>query len=891
MFVLAEGTMMVETPRIRIASAPQLINVPANREASFLIALENESETGDDSWFEIIVDEATNPHGAELKIDGGFIGNGRMFLVRAGETLNKTVTVGIGPSEYDYRDIGIIIRSLCQNDPTSYFGAVADTAWLSVEFVPPVTNVAITQPRQNWIMNAENATGALMEINISDFDVNFPNFGYIQLEYRAAASPVWNTIVTFYPAHLYDNAQGVKENIGANANIVYHWDTSFIPDGAYELRATAASVNIDGSNNIIGQLSTFVTEAVEGYKDLTRPTSLGAPSPSNGILGAGTELSITFNEDIQTGMLTQNNFSISGVLNAQQIAEPSVGIALSGTNYAQTELPIFTSGSFSVETWFKRQPNTAGALFSYGGLSLGFNAEGNAVVTIADETLTSVEAIANDETWKYVAMSYDRDANTVSVFAADGDASRVMLADRQLTAEPQTQGRLTAGANAELNNGFTGAMSQLHFYGVKRSQADVAATQSLTKSGSEPGLTGIASPVIFDVLDEEVQTIALRRGWNWISTNVTNDAPSIFTQMKSSLGTAGELIKDRDAFVQQPGWLGSLTAITETSMYLVNVNADQSMMLSGKSADPATTSLTIGSQWNWIGYLPPFTLTLDHALAGTNPQAGDQIKGQTDFAVWTGASWIGSLRYMEPGKGYMYYSTTATQRTFNYPSDISLAVTGSISRSSTQQHWNVANVSQYPGNMTMVAVVENAGEEVKSDQIEIAAFSGQQVRGATMLKFEPTLNRYIGYLTIHGEGAESITLRVYDHANDAEHTPTNAPIAYATDARHGTPAAPYRITFGTDNGNGGGLLSNTPELTAPEAQVTIYPNPVNDRLYIDRPWETIDIVEIYDAGGRLVLKQSAFNEAAIEVSTLPAGVYFLNMKRGEDVVVKRFVKE
>jgi hypothetical protein len=182
--------------------------------------------------------------------------------------------------------------------------------------------------------------------------------------------------MTFYPSHLYPNATGLKEDIGTRPVIIYPWKTPQA-DGLYEIRLTATSVNVDSNNNIISILSSYITDAVAGYKDMLRPVSLGAPSPASGILGAGDELSITFNEDIQTGMLNYNNFTISGVLNALEIAEPNVGLAFTGSQYAQTVLPIFANGSFSIETWFKRNQNGDGTLFTFGNsanaISLGFN--------------------------------------------------------------------------------------------------------------------------------------------------------------------------------------------------------------------------------------------------------------------------------------------------------------------------------------------------------------------------------------------------------------------------------------------------------------------------------------------------------------------------------------
>ena len=1328
--VLSEATMQVEVPKIRVQSAPIVLNVPSNREANFIIAMENESETNADVWFELIVDEASNPYGAILKIDGGPIGNGRSFMVRSRETLLKTLTVGKGIAD-TYNNIALVLRSRCQSDPTDFLPDIADTTWISVEFVPACTEVAIYEPNQNWILNADSQTGDTMYVTINNFDVNFPNFGFIKLEYRPISSPNWNTLNTYYPSHLFANAQGIKEDIGTRAVLVYPWKTPEA-DGAYELRATAASVNIVGDTMIVGNpLSTFTTDAVAGYKDVSRPAALGAPSPTNGILGIGDELSITFNEDIQTGMLTKNNFTISGVLNAQPIAEPNVGLAFTGTQFAQTELPIFTNGSFSIETWFKRDVGSSGTLFAFGSnnnyISLGFNASGNAVLTHGSETFTSTIAIADDDTWKFIAMAYDRATNTITVYEYESATSHKLFLNTALTNTPETQGKLKVGNDATNNNGFHGAVSQLHFYGISREEAAIVAGMSVTKSGREYGLIGywildegegatakdkarsrhlsvnnadwyiypsgfakqtnnnyfaiptgtyplnafsdftlefwfrtetvnnlpnqtlfsndncyiatnatdgltlykndgtptstlnsqlstlnsqwhhlalsvrrggsatifidgvstavfpetqlgtfasgycyfgakrtapstfsdyfagyfdeiriwnsaltkesillnknsklhgdeaglqayypfenyvkqpnglitvmqtndnmattdnfavagtvtgfsttamsvkdvrpvenisnytyVASnnkivftlnnsdfarvegttlaltvkdvrdmrnnksnteqwtafvkrnplqwdtdpvymkiqegelktftakivniggtsvnyvienipswltlsnpsgtlqplsnreltftvapgvnignyetgigltsgngvteilpvqlkvtgerpdwhvdpyafefsmnitgqiqiegvfqedtddllgafigdlcvgvtsplfvnsknayytfadiygnnehnnqalkfklwdastgriypvietsvpnisfipyqtlgntevPVIFNALNYAEQIIQLKKGWTWISSNVLNDNPSILNQMKVSLAETGVIIKGRNAYIQQPYWLGNLTEISEKSMYVVNTTVDHSLILSGVHAAPAATPITLNQGWNWIGYVPALNLPVADALAGHNAQIGDQIKGQIGYATYTGAEWIGSLTFMQPGKGYMYHSGNGTPQVFYYPTatrggaeEPESPVTRHASR--VTNYWTVDN-SAFSSSMTMTTIVVDGGVEMHSDQIELGAFCGSVCHGSAVLQYVSSLDRYLGFLTIYGNSNDTINLKVYDHSTSMEHDANNAPITFIADLMFGTPTAPYTIEIGT----------------------------------------------------------------------------------------------
>jgi hypothetical protein len=72
-----------------------------------------------------------------------------------------------------------------------------------------------------------------------------------------------------------------------------------------------------------------------------------------------------------------------------------------------------------------------------------------------------------------------------------------------------------------------------------------------------------SNPVIFNALNIAQQEIELKKGWTWISANVLNNTPSILNQIKTSLGSTGEMIKGSNGFIQQPGWYGTLTAISE----------------------------------------------------------------------------------------------------------------------------------------------------------------------------------------------------------------------------------------------------------------------------------------------------------------------------------------
>ena len=72
----------------------------------------------------------------------------------------------------------------------------------------------------------------------------------------------------------------------------------------------------------------------------------------------------------------------------------------------------------------------------------------------------------------------------------------------------------------------------------------------------------------------------------------------------------------------------------------------------------------------------------------------------------------------------------------------------------------------------------------------------------------------------------------------------------------------------------------------------VYPNPVNDRLYVETDTETLT-VEIYDVYGRLQDYKTTRlqGNVAVDVKDLNSGVYFVKVVTRNGEVVKRFVKK
>ncbi|MCQ2283991.1 MAG: fibronectin type III domain-containing protein [Bacteroidales bacterium] len=77
----------------------------------------------------------------------------------------------------------------------------------------------------------------------------------------------------------------------------------------------------------------------------------------------------------------------------------------------------------------------------------------------------------------------------------------------------------------------------------------------------------------------------------------------------------------------------------------------------------------------------------------------------------------------------------------------------------------------------------------------------------------------------------------------------------------------------------------------PEENLVLYPNPTNGKLTVSGSKFQVSSIEIYDVYGKL-LQTVAVNDVAadLDVTHLPAGLYFARIRTDNDVVTKRFVK-
>ena len=101
-------------------------------------------------------------------------------------------------------------------------------------------------------------------------------------------------------------------------------------------------------------------------------------------------------------------------------------------------------------------------------------------------------------------------------------------------------------------------------------------------------------------------------------------------------------------------------------MYMMKLAQSQDLVYSGEPVVTGDVPISLVTGWNWIGYTPQVNIPVKEAFGYHIPVAEDLVKSQHAFAVYDDLmGWIGSLLYMEPGRGYMYFSDA--EATFYYP--------------------------------------------------------------------------------------------------------------------------------------------------------------------------------------------------------------------------------
>ena len=264
-------------------------------------------------------------------------------------------------------------------------------------------------------------------------------------------------------------------------------------------------------------------------------------------------------------------------------------------------------------------------------------------------------------------------------------------------------------------------------------------------------------------------------------------------------------------------------------------------------------------------------------MSSFTPENNDIIKGRNNYTTYYSDGnynmWYGTLNTFEPGKGYMYRSNSATQKTLVFQTgrgeDISENITP---ENNVFQPMN----ENFADNMTVTAVLELGGEELRSDNYELAAFVGEECRGSVKLMYVEPIDRYVAFLTIFGDQQETMQFRLTDGTNVSFSTEK---MTYIVDGSVGTLKEPVVLHFGT--------LAIDESATT---NVTVYPNPSEGRFNIEG--KGIRKVEVFNAFGQVILSKEIENDfLQLDLTNRSSGVYLLRIVTDDGILNNQLIKK
>ena len=478
---IMEATMQIEVPQIDV-DVPVISDVPTGSAANYTLRLGNASEVNKDVTYKLFVLDGTNPDGAQIIVDGQVLTEGRLINVQGGQTVSKSLQLkqsqvsilnydgnNVVGNELYGKGIGIVFASESQPED------IADTVFIKARFTPSSSPVSLAL--SNSIMNTQ--TGTDLTLTFKDFDRNYNNLKAFRLEYKKQGATDW----TQFKEYVLGEPTGKQEKLpSSGASVSYKLPMSSFSDGEYIFRVVSASTY--GAGEVYRY-----SEELSLNKDMQRPTPLGQPEPSNGILNIGDDLSVTFNETILKSELTKvANFKVTGVLNGAPVAHWTA-LSMQNTNAtAATEASINLAGKdFSFDAWVNLSAG-AGTLLSHGSgtarFAVGVDANSKLVINIADKTYTSVKTIPTGK-WAFLTLSYQSTANggILNASVAD-DASETSLFEDQTVVRYSGNGPLVVG------KGINGAIHEVLLWDEAHDLTVALLNRSKTKNPSTRHLIG-----------------------------------------------------------------------------------------------------------------------------------------------------------------------------------------------------------------------------------------------------------------------------------------------------------------------------------------------------------------------------------------------------------------
>jgi len=493
--ILDEATIPVDKPRIWI-DEPVVSNVPYGEPARFTLHFANETDYPSQATFlfnyKLVAD--SNPKGARVCIDGKPIGSSDESIAITplfDKATNKhnvfTKEITVYPSAaFDYEDL-----TLSLYDPEDPYRAFE--CKFSAHFIPSAGKVGISMPGDKWVINTESPyEGDLkqwyMPVRIDGFDVNWPNFDHVELQYKLSTQgdKDWVSVCAFYAdKELRKKASGVTDTIPSNGIIMARFFGEKDPiEQHYDLRAAVFARHAGG-------FLTGYSDILTGVKDTRRPKPFGTPEPANGILDIGDDIKIAFSEPIAGNYLTAiNNFEVLGTPASGDVAT-STSLIFDGTTIAMSQSHTNLTGkNFTVNVMVNptNDPEDM-VIFTHGGLdglTLGLTADRHLFAKMGSQRVESDKKVEFNGMLTSISYVIDQSGEGVLVTFFDGNTD---IGSKQMTGKYEGNTIFAIGVDPySTEHYFKGEMLEFRLWNRALKSEELKSVGRKQLTGFEAGL-------------------------------------------------------------------------------------------------------------------------------------------------------------------------------------------------------------------------------------------------------------------------------------------------------------------------------------------------------------------------------------------------------------------
>ncbi|MBL7775598.1 MAG: T9SS type A sorting domain-containing protein, partial [Saprospiraceae bacterium] len=400
-----------------------------------------------------------------------------------------------------------------------------------------------------------------------------------------------------------------------------------------------------------------------------------------------------------------------------------------------------------------------------------------------------------------------------------------------------------------------------------------------------------------------LREVPFNYGWNWLSFNLAFPNDSVGPALASLKHPQNDLIKSQSTFsLYSSGWFGTLNQLNNKGMYIYRADVSDTLRMVGTAIDPATTPIPLTSGWNWIGYIPNYSLPIDLALSSVNSQPGDLIKSQHAFAQYaavvvnfdTTYAWLGNLKYLQPPNGYQIKLAQAGSLTYPPPpnpfgENPVLARDGE--NAPPEAYWTV-DPSQFEYTSTLIGMLQVAGGNGTENGMELGAFVNGELRGAAQAIYVEPLNAYLFFLTTYANtSGELLRYKLYDAAT-GQVSDLLETLNFTPNEHRGTVETPVPFHLQT---------SGVPDKQTTPIALLVQPNPFHNKtnLSFTLPSAQEVVLTITDPQGREVLRRQLDGRAGMNTVSwdgrsdsgawLGSGVYVARLQAEAGSVSKQIV--